>query len=624
MCGLAGYVAADPTLRHRAVIDTMLEAIAHRGKDNRGFTEEQFAGNGSAVVLGHNRLSIIDLSENGNQPFTYKHFRIVFNGEIYNYREVKEELVRAGHSFVTASDTEVIIKAFEQYGFGCFSKLNGMFAIAIYDSQKGKIHLVRDRLGVKPLYYAAIAGNFVFGSELKAVLAFPELRRSASLRTDAIGSYFRYGYVNSSQSVFDHVLKVDHAHIVTYDIGTREMSTEQYWNLYDVPASRIDDYQQALEELSALVASAVKYRLVADVPVGIFLSSGIDSNLVLRSALTTDLPSIHAYTLRSLDFQEKAIPDPPRIRREFVATDLEQTWKDYQYLCSMYDEPFSDAATIGLYQLSKTAAATSKVVMVGDGGDEVLAGYQPYKTLTKYYRSAWKNVFRMLYAPVAPLVRWYLRRSIESKNSFRLSYYHAIFSSGSFLSMAAASDGITDRFVQRLTRSRSVDPPARVPEDDNTLLSLLNHKTSTELVRQLNYKTDIAGMLNTLEIREPLLDYRLFEFQQRLTPGLFHTMVANGKAKQLLRDILEKKLGMDVSVMEKKGFHVDLENVFRTRRQEIDTLLHSYESERIDMNVARTVWEEWKQGKVHFLIINRIVSYVLWERAVRERVGKKL
>jgi asparagine synthase (glutamine-hydrolysing) len=613
MCGITGFYTKKNNFDSEIILNNMLELISHRGKNNRGIYVDINPDSNETFAVGHNRLSVIDLSDSGNQPFLYKDYIISYNGEIYNYEELRNNLIERGYSFNSSSDTEVIIKLFEAYGKKSFEKLNGMFAIVIYNKKTQKLYLTRDRMGVKPLLFYKDNDSFLFSSELKSFYAFPNFKQNCGIKKNMLANYFKYGYINSFDSIIEGVHKVENGSFLIYDLQKNEVEKRKYWILSNVKElEKLNKTDYITKDLFDLLKSSVSLRLVSDLPVGLFLSSGIDSNLVLNLSLLSGLKKLDTYTLRSIDYEDNDLAYNNKVNRNFITTDLNNIWKDYKYLCSKYDEPFSDPATIGLFQLSKSASKFNKVIMVGDGGDEILAGYSTYKLFASI-NSLKFRVARLLYKPFHPFVKLYITKFVESKTSKRLSHYHSILSSKSISNIQKLRENFYNSFTKRIVGDVFPDS-AELNNNEDNILTNLNYKTSSELIHQLNYKTDIAGMLNTVEIREPLLDYRLFEFQQRISIDFFNNMVKNKESKFFFRKILNDKFNIDTSTLQKKGFHVRLEQAFKENINEINSLIMNHKSINIDMNYVGKTWGLWKTGNVDFTIINRIVTYILWEK----------
>lgn len=618
MCGLAGFIGNNE-VDNEIILFKMLEKISHRGKDNRGMAIIPSKVPFKNVALGHNRLSIIDTHERANQPYKFKNLTIVFNGEIYNYKELKPLLASNNYNIETNSDTEVIVKLFHCYGKDSIKYLNGMFAIVIYDSLNERIYLIRDRMGVKPLVYYYDNNLFLFSSEIKSFFKCALIQEPLQLNRNLLANYFKYGYINSFNSVFQNVAKVENGQILTYDIAKAVINKEYYWQLNNVRSNHeISDVQEGITKFDELISSSVKYRFIADVDIGIFLSSGIDSNLILNIALNNGTKIINSFTYKNSEkkYNEEVIEYDSRVRQYNVEMPDEDLWRDFKILCANYDEPFSDPATLGLYSLSKFASNHNKVILVGDGGDELLGGYQFYENM--YYANKWRK-YRPLYSLISPFLSTILTSGFASRYLDRLSIYHALITSNSIFDIEDFLEKRYDLFAKKLTGEVYHNSYKDSYYNDDSFIAFLNYKTSTELIHQLNYKTDVAGMLNTVEIREPLLDYRLFELQQALKPNVLFNKKENINKKYILRKLLEKYDQRHVNI-QKNGFKVDLEAIFKKNIVELDNCIQRFDSVLINADYCREIWNNYKKGRVNFLIINRLVSYILWEESLKDRL----
>jgi asparagine synthase (glutamine-hydrolysing) len=620
MCGIAGYVInSKHNYSKDKLLEKMLENIAHRGTDNRGvyFNSKEFY----EVGLGHNRLSIIDTSNRSNQPFLFDNFCIVFNGEIYNYQELWVILKNNGYEINTTSDTEVIIKLFHLYKEKAFSYLNGMFSIVIYDSFGDKLYLIRDRLGVKPLIYYNDDEHIYFSSEIKSLYKGIPTNKEIKIKNEFVNSYFKYGYINSFDSIFSNVRKVKNGQIVTVDLNTFCIKEDYFWELDKIKNNKVKTLDSAISDLKIIVDSSVKYRLVSDVGFGIFLSSGIDSNLVLNVLLTTNPIEVNSYTYTSDDTKiNEIVPEYNKpVKQTYVQISDDQLWNDFKKLCSQYDEPFADPATVGLYGLSLKARELNKVILVGDGGDELLGGYQTYEQIYYYTRpSIIMSLIRNIYKPFSFIFNWIFKKYPLIKFANKIYLYHSILSNSNLFDVVSQ---LENRFVPAIKKLTNNEFNDCVQEafHKNDLISFLNHKIKTELIHQLNYKTDIAGMLNTIEIREPLLDYRLFEFMQRISEKMIFDKSKSIRDKYLYKKILES-YNNNLGGLKKKGFINNFDNVFKKNILEIDKLIYNHKSDLIDIEYASYIWNKYKNNSIDFVIVFRLVSFILWEKNLINRI----
>jgi len=350
----------------------MVQAMYHRGPDHQEvkvYPEHE-------CMLGHARLSIIDLSAAANQPLEYNQYAIVFNGEVYNFREIRQELVAKGHQFLLDSDTEVILHAFAEWGKDCVKRFIGMFAFAILDKEKNTLTLVRDRAGIKPLYYYEKDGTFMFGSELKVLYPYPKFKRI--IRKDAVGMYFKYGYVPAPYSIFEDTWKLMPGYVLEYDIAKREKTITKYRDVMDYykqPRLTVD-YEEAKKELEQILLSAFNYRMVSDVPVGVFLSGGFDSALLTTLLQKDRTEKLKTFTIGFEDNNWNEAPAAKALANRLGTDHTEYlcTQEDCKEIVSelpfFYDEPFADNSAVPTILVSRLARKQVKVALSADGGDD--------------------------------------------------------------------------------------------------------------------------------------------------------------------------------------------------------------------------------------------------------------
>ena len=388
MCGIAGFIDFNKKSNQELLVN-MTDTLEHRGPDDKGYkiwnTEK------AAIGFGHRRLSIIDLSPLGHQPMYSKNGRwsIVFNGEIYNYKEIQTELIQIGYEFASNSDTEVILNAFDCWGKQAVHKFIGMFAFALYDMKEQKIHIYRDRAGVKPVYYYWKDNLFLFASELKAFHQHPNFHKDIDV--DAVALYFSYTYIPAPYTIFKDTHKLIPGHFLTIDLDSQKITTEKYWDVYDYyakPALKISK-EEAKEETKNLLKSACEYRMVADVPVGVFLSGGYDSSIVTALLQQDRTEKIKTYTI---GYADKRFNEATYAKEVATLLGTDHT----EYYCPVqdavdilltqphyYDEPFWDSSAIPTTIVSKLARQSVTVALSADGGDEIFAGYHRYDFIVR-------------------------------------------------------------------------------------------------------------------------------------------------------------------------------------------------------------------------------------------------
>ena len=571
MCGITGIVDMRG---ERPIDEPLLRAmngvIGHRGPDGDGFHFEPGVG------FGHRRLSIIDL-EGGKQPLYNEDHTVVvtYNGEIFNFMEVERELLQRGHTFRTRSDTEVIVHAWEEWGVECLKRFNGMFAFAVWDRRAKTLFIARDRLGVKPLYYAELSdGRLIFGSELKALLLHPLLRR---IDPQAAEEYFAFGYVPDPKTIYRDVKKLEPGAYICMKRGDSHVKPVRYW---DVPldGERAPGQPAAAweEELRARLKEAVRKRLVSDVPLGAFLSGGIDSSAVV--AMMREIGAGHILTC-SIGFDEPRYDESmyARMVAEAKHTDHKAetvATSDYslvERLVGIYDEPYADSSAIPTYRVCELARRHVTVALSGDGGDENLIGYRRYKlfAMEEQVRSRVPlGLRKAIFGPLGslyPKLDW-APRVLRGKTTFQAlardavaAYFHGVSICSNEMRAALFSHdfrrelqgyGAEEVFRQHV-RGKTFNDPLK-------MVQYLDFKTY--LPGDILTKVDRASMAHSLEVRTPFLDYELVEWVASLPSAI---KLKGGEGKHILKRSLEPLLPREVLYRNKMGFAVPLDVWFR-------------------------------------------------------------
>lgn len=616
MCGLVG-IAATHRIDKAAWLANGLDAMAHRGPDAVG---EWWSGDGR-VGLGHRRLAIIDLSPSGHQPMHYASGRlsIVYNGEIYNYRELREELSSLGFTFRSSGDTEVLLAAYAAWGRACLSRLNGMFVFALYDADRQTLFLARDRAGEKPLYYHVSDGTLRFASELKALLVDPSMPRR--ILPEALDCYLAMGFVPGQLCILDGYNKLPPAHALSFDLQTGAVETWRYWSLPNLSsAAESGDESELLAELEELLEDAVARQMVADVPFGVLLSGGLDSSLVTAMAVRRS-GKVRTF---SIGFPgHGAMDETPHARliaRHFGTdhTELmaEPTTADIlPCLARQFDEPMVDSSMIPTWLVSRLVRQHCTVALSGDGGDELFGGY------THYSRLLWlQQRQRML--PLGML-------RVVARSAERLPEGFAGGNIRTWL-MAAGCDLRNDlppianhfdpKARQRLLRNVDSYQPAaeRIRDEYMPVQSdLLQRATRMDfndyLPEDLLVKVDRASMLNSLEMRAPLLDYRLIEFSFGRVPS--HLKATPHDKKIMLKRLGTRLLPPEFDTRRKQGFSIPLtawlkEGPFRELFW--DTLTAS--DCMFDKNATSALLEGQDRGHSNGERLFALVQFELWRR----------
>lgn len=527
-----------------------LGSIEFRGPDNLGYKKTD------AISFGHLRLSIIDLDERSNQPFTYNQFTIVFNGEIFNFPDIKEELLLKGYTFTTTSDTEVLLKGYELWGKDILPKLNGMFAFAIYDEVKKTIFSARDRLGVKPFYYSWKNGQFEICSQLR-----PLINSDSKVSKEAVSIYLDCGYIPSPYVIIEEVYKLPPGNYMDIDLVANTKTVTEFWNLKPVEIRDIS-YEEAKQELHELLIDAVKIRLQSDVPLGTFLSGGIDSALVSSIAAKISKTPINTFTI---GFEDPKY-DESKVAKQFaeiIGSNHVETicgpddaLKMLTKLIKVYDEPFADSSALPSLLLNSVTKPYATVALSGDGGDESFLGYINFDLLKKFQKIEKIPFFLRKMASFFP---WQLvvggkfetiRSILNAKNSDAFSW--KIFTGYNTLQKVK----VLDWEKQYSGYKNWSDNPYQRMADLNIKLWLENDS---------NVKVDRASMASQVEVRSPFLDYRIVEFARTLPVGYRYQ---DGLKKRITRDILKEYIPEKIFNQPKKGFAVPLGDWTRTELKE--------------------------------------------------------
>ncbi len=565
MCGLAGIVLANRGDRaNEQILLAMRDAQHHRGPDEAGIHV------GEGIGLGHRRLSIIDLTH-GQQPMVDEAagLALIYNGELYNFHSLKAELEAQGVAFSSRSDTEVLLRAWRHWGEACLTRMVGMFAFAVWDMRAQRIHLARDPIGIKPLYYGFTrSGDLVFASELKGLLAHPGVERR--LDPQALEDYLALGYVPDPKSIYREIFKLPPGHWLTWRAGEPGPVPRQYW---DVPFNLVADMTSdaAAAQLRGLLDSAVQSQMIADVPLGAFLSGGVDSSAVVASMSRASAQPVRTC---SIGFDHGAFDETVyarQVARHLHTQHFEQRVSADDYalldtLAAIYDEPFSDSSALPTYRVCELARTRVTVALSGDGGDENFAGYRRYRL------HAWESALRArlpltlrkpvfgLLGGIYPKADW-APRPLRAKTTLQAlgrddveAYFHTVSTTSAALRQRLYSASFKRELqgYSALTVFRS--HAERAPTDHPLLLAqYLDLKTW--LPGDILTKVDRASMAHSLEVRVPLLDHRLVEWASSLPPAL---KLRGSTGKYILKKALEPDLPHDVLYRAKMGFSVPL------------------------------------------------------------------
>jgi asparagine synthase (glutamine-hydrolysing) len=563
MCGICGVVASSARPQaDEATIRRMCRTLSHRGPDSEGYYCDEQA------MLGMRRLSIIDL-ETGEQPVTNedRSLWLVFNGEIYNYREIRRELQERGHEFASKGDSEVLVHAYEEYGDQCVDHLNGMFAFAIWDVRRRRLLLARDRLGIKPLYYLLDGDSLMFGSELKALLAHPRMRRE--IDPVALDHFLTLEYVPGPRTIFKDARKLPPGYRLIFADGVARL--EQYW---DVPfRPPLADERVAIEMLAGLLKDAVRMQLVSDVPLGIFLSGGLDSSTVVACASQAATERLRTFSIGFSDETYNELPYARAVASRFGTEHHEEIQRPdiaalAEQLVAHMDEPFADFSIFPTFLVSKLASQSVKVVLSGDGGDELFGGYDAYvaQQVDRYYR--WMP--EVLRERAAPALMDLLPPQ-PAKKGF-INKAKRMVEGGALPPQLQHTRWMM--FLSDDDKARLYRPDLRSTVNGNSAAAiLLGHfdraagwdslaqeqyvDIKTYLVDDILTKVDRMSMAPSVEARVPLLDHRIVEFAVNLAPRL---KLNRGQRKVALRRAMRPYLPDIVLNKPKQGFSIPLKH----------------------------------------------------------------
>ena len=570
MCGIAGIINREATGQiDRDSLDRMTDALAHRGPDGRGIHIEPGVG------LGHRRLAIIDVSS-GQQPLFNEDESVVviYNGELYNFQELSVQLKARGHRFRTECDTEVVVHAWEEWGNDCVERFRGMFAFALWDRKQRTLFMARDRLGIKPLHYAQLPnGQLIFASELKGLLVHPDLPRE--MDHEAVEDFFAFGYIPDPRTILRHVRKLLPGFTLTIAPSYPGISVNQYWDL-EFNRSSNSHFREAQAELTARLQEAVKMRLISDVPLGAFLSGGVDSSAVV--AMMAGVAGARVNTC-SISFGEREFDEARYARmvanrydtNHYVGRVASDDFDLIDRLSDVYDEPFADSSALPTYRLCELARQHVTVCLSGDGGDETFAGYPWYQTHMRKHRvrsaipgPIRKPLFGTL-GRIVPKADW-APRIFRTKTTFETLAMDPIASFARSAMITTDRDRkalFTDTFRRSLHGYNAIEVlrgHAAAAETDHPLSLVQYLDFKVYLPADILTKVDRASMAHSLEVRVPILDHKLVEWTAQLDATFKY---GRGVPKQILKKAMEPYLSPEILYRRKMGFSIPLSNWLR-------------------------------------------------------------
>jgi len=609
MCGIVGFTSFNKQID---ILQNMLNIQSHRGPDDKGV----YLSDG--IHLGHNRLSIQDLSSHGHQPFVSdcENYVIAFNGEVYNFKIIKKELEKLGYKFISNSDTEVILYSYKEWGICCLEKFIGMFAFSIFDKAMSKLFLVRDRAGVKPLYYYEHENEFIFSSELKSFHEHPSFKKE--LNKEILPYYFQFGYIPAPHTIFMNCRKLEAGCYLEYDIRAGTNCIVKYWDVGEFyrqePIEK--DEKDIIEDLESILDDALSLRMISDVPVGVFLSGGYDSSLVASLLSKKQGKKINTFTVGFSDPKYNEAEHAKNIAK-YLGTNHTEYYMENKDMLDLvenmpfyYDEPFGDSSALPTMVVSKMAKRDVTVALSADGGDEAFCGYSKYFFLNKF-----SNLFssKLKKTILKSTLNLFTSESIESINNIlpknikqtnikdKFTKFKRAINSNNLEEMFFNASSYVDKCdVNKMLRSNSSKNIFTYFENKNNL-PFLNYMMATDYKTFMNddvlTKVDRATMSVSLEGREPLLDHRIIEYLTRVPNEIKYK---DNQGKYLLRKILYKYLPQKMIDKPKAGFQIPLNEWLRG---DLKYLVENYldikkiDDEVFDIQEIQNLKDEFLSGK---------------------------
>jgi asparagine synthase (glutamine-hydrolysing) len=625
MCGIAGFCDFNKRT-NTSVLAKMTDALAHRGPNDSGY--ELFDTPNAFVGLGQRRLSIIDLSSGGHQPMHFEKLSIVFNGEIYNYQEIKKELIQKGYSFTSGSDTEVILKGYHCWGDAVVNKFIGMFVYVILDEEKQELTVCRDRAGVKPLYYYWNDNIFLFASELKSLHEHPLFEKEIDV--NSLSLFLQYSYIPAPYSIFKKTFKLNPGHYFKLSLTAKKITQTKYWDVcdfYDKPEIKISE-EDAIGEVERLLISSYDYRMVADVPVGLFLSGGYDSTSVAAILQSSRTEKIKSFTI---GYHEAAFNEAQEAKKiaEYLGTDHHEwyvTASDaddvFHQLPEIYDEPFADNSVVPTALVSQLASKHVKVSLSADGGDEVFAGYNKFNQSIRYTESvphfmqaAFSNAMGLINPERIPYFNKKYNFSTRYEKMKKIWEKKTPLAALKYISQYVTEDEAR-KFIGLSYEdyATNFDCANNFTTDVDSLNKMLAIDYKTFLADNNLVKVDRATMSVGLEGREPMLDHRIIEFVSQLPA---HLKIRNKTNKYILKKIVHKYVPKELMDRPKMPFIAPLTVWFK---DELKEKIQYYMSEEklkesgvFNSNPVMKLTGEYLEGKqVNYQKVWNMLVFQLW------------
>ncbi|GAA0560824.1 asparagine synthase (glutamine-hydrolyzing) [Chitinophaga japonensis] len=575
MCGIAGFIDFSKK-SGKDILQHMTDVMQHRGPNDAGYEVHEHPT--ATVGLGQRRLSILDLSSGGHQPMHFGQYTIIFNGEIYNFKEIKKDLEKLGYTFQSGSDTEVLLKGYDAWKEQVLDRCIGMFAFVIYDARQDQVVLCRDRAGVKPLYYYWDGQTLLFGSELKALCEHPQFRKEIDV--NSLSLFLQYSYIPAPYTIYRQTRKLKPGHLLTVHLNRQELQELAYWNVLDAyhqPLTNLSQHE-VIQHTEMLMKSAYNYRMVADVPVGVFLSGGYDSASVAAILQAGSGSRIKTFTIGYKEKQWDESAEAKKIARHLGTDHTEwivgpsDALEVLQQLPEIYDEPFADNSTVPTTLVSKLASRQVKVALSADGGDELFAGYNKFNQSLRYTRFSKRlqGLLSHTMAMLNPELIPYFNKQYNFAS--RYEKMKLIWASGQpQYALKYISQYLTESEVNHYLQvtpdkyRTNFDLNGELNEVNDPLNKLLAIDYKTFLVDNNLVKVDRATMSVSIEGREPMLDHRLVEFLAQVPASL---KVKDNVNKYILKTIVHKYIPPSLMDRPKRPFIAPLQEWFRDELRE--------------------------------------------------------
>ena len=622
MCGIAGFI--DFTKKsNKEHVDAMIETLYHRGPD--GGDSMIIENENYTAGLGHRRLAIIDVSSAANQPMQFENLWITFNGEIYNFQEIKKELIQLGHSFKTSSDTEVILHAFSTWGVNCVNKFIGMFAFVVFNTHTHELTCIRDRAGVKPFFYYWKDNLFLYASELKSFHKHPGFKKEINI--DAVAAFLQYGNIPTPHCIFENAYKLSPGHTLTIDLKKGKVAPviSKYWSVYDaynLPKQNIS-FEEAKKETEKIIKSACEYRMIADVPVGVFLSGGYDSTCVAALLQKDRTVPLKTFTI--------GVPDIGLNEAAFAKQTANYLGTDHtEVMCTekevldgimdlpyYYDEPFADSSALPTTLVSKIARKEVTVALSADAGDEIFAGYNRYDYLLRYRNKIAKipAILRYSAAQCMSVIPSNKIPVLRNKYNFHNRYEKMkgiLKNPDEETIMLSLSQQFTDAQLQNFMKDpfnglkTAYQSKALSKETFSSLAYMQAIDYETYLVDDILQKVDRATMTASLEGREPFLDHRVIEWAAQL-PDEYKYF--NGTKKYILKEIVHQYVPKSMMDRPKMGFAIPIADWLS---KDLRYLVEEYLNEEKIIMQGIFQWKAIKELKANFFGGKKELDYKIW------------